>query len=261
MSFNRILILTLLVIFCIGFLCMTPGDIQSMGKEPIYKSQQDKKDDDSLDLVPLLDLFSKDCYKGCFYACKELMKGNPDDCRAICEDLCGKSHVAIITKLYYDFSRTSHSQITTEAMVSVSYELEPLTARFFKVKSADILYYTGRITIIDNDGTHVCHAVGANIESNPVGSGLKVIFNTATQKYTDATLPPAMPTIHFSGDSDCSGPFYGCAGIFRDVVKAQGGEVTKLGGSRSYFGERIDLTKSKSTGYFRWVYQFEIIQR
>ncbi|MGM0466588.1 MAG: hypothetical protein ACQERH_09175, partial [Acidobacteriota bacterium] len=202
----------------------------------------------------------QDCYEGCFYACTELMGFDPKDCKAICEDLCGKKHVAIITKMWYQISKSKSEQITIEAMVSFSYELEPVSAQFFHVTAADILYYTGKIIIIDNDGKHVCHAVGANLDSAPIGSSLKVTLDENVQKYTDAKIPPSMVSMHFSGDPKCSGPFRQIGGIFRETVKALGGEVTKLGGSRQYFGERVDVTLPASGGHLRQVYQFEIIQ-
>ena len=185
---------------------------------------------------------------------------DPKDCKAICDDLCGKKHVAIITKMWYQVSQSKSEQITIEAIVSFSYDLEPVSAQFFHVTAADILYYTGRITIIDNEGQHVCHAVGASLDSAPIGSFLKVSWDENAQNYTGAKIPSAMISMQYTGDSKCSGPFRQIGGIFRETVKALGGEVTKLGGSRQYFGERLDATVPVSGGHLRQVYQFEIIQ-
>lgn len=260
MRFRHIKIPTLFVIFNIGFLCMSPGDNFLMEREPIHKFQEEEKEQEELRDIPTFKKFTQDCYEGCFYACTELMGFDPKDCKAICEDLCGKKHVAIITKMWYQISKSKSEQITIEAMVSFSYELEPVSAQFFHVTAADILYYTGKIIIIDNDGKHVCHAVGANLDSAPIGSSLKVTLDENVQKYTDAKIPPSMVSMHFSGDPKCSGPFRQIGGIFRETVKALGGEVTKLGGSRQYFGERVDVTLPASGGHLRQVYQFEIIQ-
>ncbi|HZX10071.1 MAG TPA: hypothetical protein VFG01_03920 [Acidobacteriota bacterium] len=135
---------------------------------------------------------------------------DPKDCKAICDDLCGKKHVAIITKMWYQVSQSKSEQITIEAIVSFSYDLEPVSAQFFHV--------------------------------------------------TAAKIPSAMISMQYTGDSKCSGPFRQIGGIFRETVKALGGEVTKLGGSRQYFGERLDATVPVSGGHLRQVYQFEIIQ-
>jgi len=260
MSIHRLLFLTALGIVCIFIVCMTPGEIQSMGKEPIHKFQQEEKEREELKDIPTFNKFTEDCYEGCVYACTELMGLDPADCKAICEDLCGKKHVAIITKMWYQVSQSKSEQITIEAMVSFTYDLEPVSAQFFHVTNASILYYFGKIIIIDNDGQHVCHAVGANLDSAPIGSSLQVSWDENAQNDTDAKIPPSTVSMNFSGDPKCEGPFRQIGGVFRNTLKALGGEVTKLGDSRQYFGERVDVTLPTSGGHLRQVYQFEIIQ-
>ena len=240
---------------------MSPGDTFLVGKESIHKLQQEEKEREELKDIPTFNIFNQDCYEGCFYACKELMGFDAKDCKAICEDLCGKNHVAIITKMWYQVTRSKSEQITIEAMVSFTYDLKPVSAQFFEVTNASILYYFGKIIIIDNEGQHVCHAVGANLDSTPIGSSLMISLDGNTKNYTDAKIPPSIVSMNFSGDPKCSGPFRQIGGIFRETIKALGAEVTKLGGSRPCFGERMDVTLPSSGGHLRQVYQFEILQR
>jgi hypothetical protein len=65
-----------LVGILMGFLWAQSGDLASVEKGVTGQTQQNK-DQDSLEPYPLLDLFSKDCFDGCYYACIELIKGNP----------------------------------------------------------------------------------------------------------------------------------------------------------------------------------------
>jgi hypothetical protein len=260
MSIHRPLFLTVLGIVCILILCMIPGDIHPLGKETFHEFHQEEKQREKPKDIPTFNKFTQACYEGCFYACTELMGFDPKDCKAICEDLCGKKHVAIITKMWYQVSQSKSEQITIEAIVSFSYDLEPVSAQYFHVTDASILYYFGKIIIIDSDGKHVCHAVGANLDSAPIGSSLTVTLDENVQKYTDAKIPPSMVSMNFSGDPKCATPFRQIGGVFRDTLKTLGGEVTKLGGSRQYFGERVDVTLPTSGGQLRQAYQFEIIQ-
>lgn len=261
MSVHRPLLLTILGIIFIGILWMIPGDIHLMGKESLDISKQENNEKDIFKYYPLFNDFSPEFSEGCYNACTEIMGFDPADCKSICEDLSGKSHLAIITKMWYQVSQSKSEQITIEALVSFTYDLEPVSAQFSHVTAANILQYTGRIIIIDNEGQHVCHAVGANLNSAPIGSSLQVSWDENAQKYTDATVPASMVSMHFSGDPKCSGPFRQIGGVFRDTLKALGGEVAKLGGSRQYFGERVDVTLPTSGGHLRQVYQLEIIQR
>ena len=212
-----------------------------------------------LDLHPLVDPFSPDCAAGCEAACRQYGGGDPGDCRAVCEDTCGKDNLVVVSKNYYSHSQDSSQTSTISGELHYSFDLEPQTADSFVVAAAEVVFFNLTAIKIDRTGSHTCHAAGATIDSAPIGSIVPITIDSKSGKITGARIPAAAVTLHLVGDPLCDGPLPVFTGVMLDVIKMRGSLTGRAGDGIREAAERWEMHEATASGELRQLYQWYLI--